>query len=69
MELILSSGVLTFLLLVGAVMDLLCARTARHSVYHRDGFSADPKPLHPWNLRRSRYRYMTARLDRSLTSA
>jgi hypothetical protein len=33
MELIFSSGVLTGLLLVGAIVDLLVTRSSRHSAY------------------------------------
>jgi len=74
MDLVLNFGALTFLLLTGAFfiygfVDFLRTRSSRHSAYHGDAFSVDPKPSRPWKTRRSRYRYTTALLDQSLTAA
>jgi hypothetical protein len=46
MELILSSIVLTFLLLVGSFVDFLVTSWSRQSTYHGDAFSAEPKSSH-----------------------
>jgi hypothetical protein len=46
MELIFSSFVLTFLLLVGYFVDFLVTASSRKGVHHGDAFSAEPKSTH-----------------------